>query len=212
MNEKNLNFIHHNNLWFTLIELIVSIFIWSLIIFWISTALITLYQNIAAVDDGISIISYKNEFKTDLEYIKRYYPNLVYMTWWVYGNDMYWFNAIIFEDENSQSWILIWVTDWKKILTWFQEKYDDFHIFYKEIDKTTKDSLISNFDTTFNSENTNIYSGIHPIKFTFLFINNIWKIDITSSWVFYKDWKWNKITDLWNDISVLWYNISFLIP
>lgn len=200
-----------NNKWFTLVEFVITLVIWAFIIYSVTYFITNLYNSVWVVDDGISVMQSKTNMKEDIKKIYNDFPKILYMTWNIQLNDNYGFNMIILEDQNSQTWMVIWVTDWYKLITWYPSIFDDYKVFYKILSPIEKD-MLKNWSTILEAKNIETFEWIYPIKFSIFPINNMIKIDIVTAWYYnYKNF-WKNFRDVYIDKNNLWYNLSFLIP
>lgn len=189
-----------NNLAFTLVELVVAftittfvlswaMFFFSQVVDWVTD--LTISSNLFTWTDNLDklISSYQKDYK----YNEIYNLGSSVETKWA--------DILLLKNDSTTptAWVLFWVynnTD-SQTETWNYINYKDYKLFYKELDNTAINSLISSWISSYTGgltlDNINIISDLNIIKFWVSKLEWKIKIDLRLTPIYYDKLEWLNI-------------------
>lgn len=210
-------YITWQNSWFTLVELIVSIFIIVLLMSWMAfffDVIWTWYKNIKLRANTYTELElYENKLET----LKTIFTKNILTIWDIFPNSDKWFSLVALTDSGETAWILFWAYDIleKKIKYWNIWVYSKYYPFYLDLNTTDIISLKSDVNTFLsNIDTTKImyYSKINLLKYWYTDIqaSNKSKIDLIFTSSYYDDFYWMNIVDLYQKQNFKFFRLSII--
>lgn len=191
---------YFNNLWFTLVELIVSISISSII-------LMSIFYFISWNIEEIFLSKNKTEFYNDLNVFKNDINNIsnTYYSWSIFENISWtWSDILLLKSNESNHWFLIWVVDKNtmKLESWSLNylTYTDKVLWYAKISSYDIDNINLNdlyvYDIYFHRDH--LYENLKIRDFQVNLYNSWALIDIYISTIknYNEEFENEKFSDL----------------
>lgn len=200
--------------WFTLIELLISITISTLVIYWFSQLYINISDSIAFSQRKIIIYNDVKDFMTKLSY-----STVSYSSWFIISSSDK-FDTLVLTNSWNENWYLLWVFDCNNKtginlkLASNNVVYDSNCFWYFPLKKDQINNLISDSGSVYTSSfNAGIiYENLLSKSFTVkkYLPNNIFEINLDFFDKFYTNFVWENTKTLNYDYSkIIHINLNF---
>lgn len=208
MNKSN------KNLAFTLVELLISISITVIVIFWFTSLYINISDNILSAEKKVIILNDIKDFTTKVSY-----STTIYNTWIIISESNK-FDTLILTNSWNTNWYLIWVFDCNN-KSWIDFKlssnslaYDNNCFWYFPLKTSQINNIISNTWTIYTSSFNawTLYKNLVVKNFTVQEFspNHIFNLNLDFFDNFYPDLVWENIENLNYDYSkIIHINLNF---
>lgn len=208
-----------NNKWFTLIELVVALFVSIIAMSWFVFFFANVSSTVISISNQSDSAKSLNEFNWELNTILKNYPNPKKIFDSVEFNNKEWFSLLLMTNSDDSEWVIIGVYDWdnNEIVSWAGYYYSNFHPFYSFVAWSDLTNIIS--ATTSSSAISNI--DIDWIKyFDSVFLYKMWinsinsgsnvKLDLIFTNYYEREFEDLDIIDLFDNEDVSYFTVSLI--
>lgn len=201
-----------NNLWFTFVELVISLFVSSIILWGVFYFIADNVDEISLATKKTSFFNSFYNFRDKIIYNTNLYSSGIII---VDSDISMWNDVLLLQNLDWSDWIVIWVVNnnskkLEKTLEYYNTYYDK-RLWFKRVSETEISSIKSNSGAVYDIlfYNDNIYE-LFTKEFQVEYYNTWSILDINTSFITNFDdiYVWNNWDDI-HDIDIFKTNLNF---